>query len=102
MLLLLAGPVTAIPLLLFAAAAQRLPLVTLGLLFYLNPGAADGLGRAGRARADAVGRWLGFALIWVALAVFTVDALRGKPAQSSVDVDLAAPESSYTVTSSID
>jgi chloramphenicol-sensitive protein RarD len=38
LLLLLAGPVTAIPLLLFAAAAQRLPMVTLGVLFYLNPG----------------------------------------------------------------
>ena len=37
-LMVLAGPVTAIPLLLFAAAAQRLPLITLGLLQYLNPG----------------------------------------------------------------
>ncbi len=36
-LMILAGLLTAIPLLLFAAAAQRLPLVTLGLLFYLTP-----------------------------------------------------------------
>ena len=35
--MVLAGPVTAIPLLLFAAAAQRLPMVTMGLLFYLTP-----------------------------------------------------------------
>ena len=36
-LLMLAGPVTAVPLLLFAAGAQRLPMITMGLLFYLNP-----------------------------------------------------------------
>ena len=52
-LMMLAGPVTAIPLLLFAVAAQRLPLVTLGLLFYLNPATADGLGSVRRPRADA-------------------------------------------------
>ena len=36
-LMVLSGVLTAIPLLLFAAAAQRLPLVTMGLLFYLTP-----------------------------------------------------------------
>jgi chloramphenicol-sensitive protein RarD len=42
-----------------------------------------------------VARWIGFGLIWVALAVMTVDALRRKPvAESSGDVDLPAPESS--------
>jgi chloramphenicol-sensitive protein RarD len=74
-LLLLAGPVTAIPLLLFAAAAQRLPMVTLGLLFYLNPGLQMAWGVLVGHEPMPVGRWLGFALIWVALAVFTADAL---------------------------
>ena len=74
-LLLLAGPVTAIPLLLFAAAAQRLPMVTLGLLFYLNPGLQMAWGVFIGHEPMPVGRWLGFALIWVALAVFTADAL---------------------------
>ena len=74
-LLLLAGPVTAIPLLLFAAAAQRLPLVTLGLLFYLNPGLQMAWGVLIGHEPMPVGRWLGFALIWVALVVFTADAL---------------------------
>ena len=64
-LMLLAGPVTAIPLLLFAVAAQRLPLVTLGLLFYLNPPqmAWGGSSAAGRCRS-ADGSWLsGLALL---------------------------------------
>jgi chloramphenicol-sensitive protein RarD len=75
-LLLLAGPVTAIPLLLFAAAAQRLPMVTLGLLFYLNPGLQMAWGVLVGHEPMPVGRWLGFALIWLALLVFTADALR--------------------------
>ena len=74
-LLLLAGPVTAIPLLLFAAAAQRLPLVTLGLLFYLNPGLQMAWGVFVGHEPMPPGRWFGFALIWLALAVFTADAL---------------------------
>jgi chloramphenicol-sensitive protein RarD len=75
-LLMLAGPVTAIPLLLFAGAAQRLPMVTLGLLFYLNPGLQMAWGVLIGHEPMPVGRWLGFALIWVALAVFTADAVR--------------------------
>lgn len=74
-LMLLAGPVTAVPLLLFAAAAQRLPLVTLGLLFYLNPGLQMAWGVLVGHEPMPPGRWLGFGLIWVALLVFTTDAL---------------------------
>lgn len=74
-LMILAGPVTAIPLLLFAAAAQRLPLVTLGLLFYLNPALQMAWGVLVGHEPMPPGRWLGFALIWVALTVFTGDAL---------------------------
>ena len=88
-LLLLAGPVTAIPLLLFAAAAQRLPLVTLGLLFYLNPGLQMAWGVFVGHEPMPVGRWLGFALIWLALLVFTGDAWR------RARVDRAALQSSY-------
>jgi chloramphenicol-sensitive protein RarD len=87
-LLLLAGPVTAIPLLLFAAAAQRLPMVTLGLLFYLNPALQMAWGVLIGHEPMPTGRWLGFALIWVALAVFTADAVvrgrRAVPAQEPI------------------
>jgi chloramphenicol-sensitive protein RarD len=94
-LLTLAGPVTAVPLLCFAAAAQRLPLITMGLLFYLNPALQMVWGVLVGHEPMPVGRWIGFALIWVALVVMTIDALRKK----SVDpvptgVDQAAPESS--------
>jgi chloramphenicol-sensitive protein RarD len=74
-LLILAGPVTAIPLLLFAVAAQRLPLVTLGLLFYLNPALQMAWGVFIGHESMPLGRWLGFALIWLALVVFTSDSL---------------------------
>lgn len=74
-LLLLAGPVTAVPLLLFAAAAQRLPLVTLGLLFYLNPALQMAWGVLIGHEPMPVGRWIGFALIWAGLAIFSADAL---------------------------
>jgi chloramphenicol-sensitive protein RarD len=75
-LLMLAGPVTAIPLLMFAAAAQRLSLITLGLLQYLNPGLQMAWGVLIGHEAMPTARWVGFALIWVALAVLTVDGLR--------------------------
>ncbi|WP_184434864.1 EamA family transporter RarD [Mycobacterium sp. AZCC_0083] len=95
LLVMLAGPVTAIPLLFFAAAAQRLPLITTGLLFYLNPAMQMALGVLIGHEPMPVGRWIGFALIWVALVVMTIDALRKKPADPvSCDVDLPAPESS--------
>jgi chloramphenicol-sensitive protein RarD len=91
-LMVLAGPVTAIPLLLFAAAAQRLPLVTLGLLFYLNPGLQMAWGVFIGHEPMPLGRWLGFGLIWVALVVFTADALwRAK--RSSGDVSPNVEES---------
>lgn len=74
-LMLLCGPVTAVPLLCFAAAAQRLPLVTLGLLQYLTPSMQLIWGVFVDREAMPPIRWLGFALIWIALAIFTTDAL---------------------------
>jgi len=83
-LLLLAGPVTAIPLLLFAAAAQRLPLVTLGMLFYINPGLQMAWGVLVGHEPMPVGRWVGFGLIWLALLLLAVDALRRRPSARAV------------------
>jgi chloramphenicol-sensitive protein RarD len=83
LLLLLAGPVTAIPLLLFSAAAQRLPLVTIGLLFYINPGLQMAWGVLVSHEPMPGGRWLGFALIWLALAVLAVDAVRRRGRETS-------------------
>lgn len=75
-LMMLCGPVTALPLLLFAGAAQRLPLVTLGLLQYLTPSMQLAWGVLVNHEPMSPIRWAGFALIWVALAVFSGDALR--------------------------
>jgi chloramphenicol-sensitive protein RarD len=83
-LLLLAGPVTAIPLLLFAAAAQRLTLVTLGLLFYINPGLQMAWGVLIGNEPMPLGRWLGFGLIWLALVLLAADALRRRPPRETV------------------
>ena len=75
-LMLLCGPVTAVPLLFFAAAAQRLPLVTLGLLQYLTPSMQLIWGVAIDHEPMPPARWAGFALIWIALGLFSADALR--------------------------
>ena len=94
-LLVMAGPVTAVPLLLFAAAAQRLPLVTMGLLFYLNPALQMAWGVVIGHEPMPVARWVGFGLIWIALVVMTLGALRKKSADpSDAAVDAAAPNSS--------
>lgn len=73
-LMMLCGPVTAIPLLFFAAAAQRLPMVTIGLLQYLTPSMQLSWGLLVGHEPMTGTRWAGFTLIWLALAVFTVDA----------------------------
>lgn len=75
-LMILSGPITAIPLLFFAAAAQRLPLVTLGLLMYLTPAMQMTWGVVVAHEPMPPARWAGFALIWLALLVFSGDALR--------------------------
>jgi chloramphenicol-sensitive protein RarD len=79
--LLLAGPFTAIPLLLFAIGARRLTLATLGLMQYLGPTIQFGLGVFVYDEPFSAQRALGFALIWTALALYSAESLthwRGK------------------------
>ena len=59
-LMALSGPLTAIPLLMFAAAAQRLPLVTLGLLMYFNPALQMTWGILVGHEPMPPARWIGF------------------------------------------
>ncbi|WP_205473381.1 EamA family transporter RarD [Nocardioides sp. SYSU D00038] len=70
------GVVTAVPLVCFGAAATRVPMVTLGLLQYLAPILQFGLGVLWFHEQMGAGRWTGFGLVWLALAVFTVEAVR--------------------------
>jgi chloramphenicol-sensitive protein RarD len=75
--LLLAGGgiVTAVPLLFFGAAATRIPLTSLGLLQYLTPTVQFALGVLLRHEPLPPERLIGFALVWLALLVFTVGSL---------------------------
>jgi chloramphenicol-sensitive protein RarD len=74
--LLLAGPLTALPLLLFGAGARRLPLATIGLLQYLSPTIQLALGVWVFHEPFDRERLLGFVLIWSALALYSVDGWR--------------------------
>jgi len=83
--LLLAGPLTAGALLLFAAGARRISLATLGLVQYVSPSLQFGLGVwLYREPVDAT-RLAGFGLIWAALAVYSLEGLwTSRRASSSV------------------
>ncbi|MGW7541259.1 EamA family transporter RarD [Streptomyces sp. NPDC054770] len=70
------GIVTAVPLVCFGAAAIRVPLSTLGLLQYLAPVFQFLCGILYFHEAMPAERWAGFALVWLALALLTWDALR--------------------------
>ncbi|URM90118.1 EamA family transporter RarD [Streptomyces sp. MRC013] len=76
-LLASSGLVTAVPLVCFGAAAIRVPLSTLGLLQYLAPVFQFLMGVLYFREAMPPERWAGFALVWLALALLTWDALRG-------------------------
>jgi chloramphenicol-sensitive protein RarD len=76
LLLMSAGVVTAIPLLLFGGAATRITMTSLGLLQYLAPVIQFALGITVLGEHMPTGRWIGFALVWLALAIFTWDAIR--------------------------
>ncbi|MFI5926473.1 EamA family transporter RarD [Micromonospora sp. NPDC051543] len=75
-LLVLAGAATAIPLLLFAGAANRLPLTGLGMIQYLAPILQLACGVLIFHEPMPQARLAGFALVWLALVVFTADAIR--------------------------
>ena len=74
--LVIGGPLTALPLLLFAAGARRLPLATVGLLQYLSPTIQLALGVWVFGEPFDRARLVGFALIWSALALYSLDAWR--------------------------
>jgi chloramphenicol-sensitive protein RarD len=88
LLLVTSGIATAIPLLLFAAAAGRIPLSTVGLLQYVTPLMQLAIGVFVYDEAMPPVRLAGFVVVWVALAVFTADSLRHARAGSR----RAAPE----------
>lgn len=80
------GVVTAVPLLCFGGAAIRIPLVTIGLLQYLAPVFQFALGVLWFHEPMTRGLWAGFVLVWIALAIFTTEAVlyRRQQLQESV------------------
>jgi chloramphenicol-sensitive protein RarD len=74
-LLIAAGPLTAIPLLLFAAGARKIPLSVLGLLQYLAPTLQFLLGVWVFHEAFSRERLVGFAVIWAALVLYAAEGL---------------------------
>jgi chloramphenicol-sensitive protein RarD len=75
-LVLLSGVVTAVPLLLFAAASLKLPLTVLGPLQYSVPTINFLLGWLVYHEELSTSRFIGFGLVWVALVIVTVDSIR--------------------------
>ena len=72
------GILTAIPLILFGAAASRVPLSTIGFIQYLTPTIQFSIGFFVFGEPMPAVRWVGFALVWVSLAILTIDALKRK------------------------
>jgi len=82
--LVAAGLVTAVPLVMFAAAAGRIPLSMIGLIQYLTPTIQFAFGVWINHEVMPLPRWLGFGLVWVALVILTVDSLRAARGQVPV------------------
>jgi len=96
-LLVAAGAVTAVPLLFFAGAANRIPLTALGILQYLTPTLQLALGVFLFHEPMPPARLAGFALVWLALVVFTADGIRAarQTGRASRDKDSPAQGTSY-------
>jgi chloramphenicol-sensitive protein RarD len=86
-----AGAITATPLLLFGGAATRVSLTTLGLLQYIAPTMHFFLGIVVFGETMTTGRWLGFILVWLALAILTAESMlhHRHPLPRRVDVEPA-------------
>lgn len=81
------GIITVIPLMCFTGAATRVPLVTLGLLQYLAPILQFILGVVYFHEAMPVGRWIGFTLVWIALIIFTFEAIHHRRRQLALTLE---------------
>ncbi|MBO3747038.1 EamA family transporter RarD [Streptosporangiaceae bacterium NEAU-GS5] len=76
LLLVGAGVITAVPLLFFTASAIRVPLTIVGLLQYIAPVLQFLCGILVAHETMPASRWAGFAVVWLALSIFSWDGLR--------------------------
>lgn len=70
-----AGVATAVPLLLFAAGTRRINLTVIGMIQFVTPVMQFIIGAAVLGEPMPLERWLGFVIVWIAIAVFVVDLL---------------------------
>ena len=89
-LMVLSGLATAVPLLLFAGAANRVPMVGIGILQYVAPILQLAVGVLIYHEPMPAPRLAGFALVWVALVIFTFDALRRRTRTERTTADPTA------------
>lgn len=75
LLLVLAGPVTAAPLLLFGAGVRRVPLTVVGVLQYIQPTLQLVIGVVVFGEAFPADKVIGYACIWAALVLFSAEGL---------------------------
>jgi len=87
---LLSGVATIVPLILFAFAAQRVPLTIIGPMQYIVPSMNFLIGWLVYDEALPPSRVIGFALVWVGLALLTVDSARRARAARQVPVSATA------------
>ena len=92
LLLASVGVATVVPLVLFAAAARRVPLSTMGLMQYLTPVLQLVAGVVLLGEHMPPSRWIGFGLVWVALAVLTIDSMRSSRQRSRLHAAASVPE----------
>jgi chloramphenicol-sensitive protein RarD len=94
-LLALSGVVTVVPLLCFASAANKLPLSTMGLLQFLTPILQLSCGVFVAHETVPGSEWVGFAIVWLALALLTYDSLtrvrKGVSQRRALSEDTAEP-----------
>lgn len=79
----LLGVITAIPLVLFGVATRRIPLATIGLLQYISPSLQLLVGVVALHEEVGTARWVGVALVWIALVFLAMDAWRSSRAAAA-------------------
>nr|WP_296072233.1 EamA family transporter RarD [uncultured Actinoplanes sp.] len=84
LLMIFSGLATAVPLLLFAGAANRVPMVGIGILQYVAPILQLACGLLIYHEPMPAARFAGFGLVWIALIIFTADALRQRRRTAAV------------------
>ena len=90
LLLASTGLVTAIPLICFGGAAIRVSLTTIGLLQYLAPTIQFALGVLVFHEEMTPVKWFGFSLVWLALVIFTSEALSHRSRQLRIAAEASA------------